>query len=287
MEWLIEMMAETGFRMNRRRRIKQESVRNPNQYWWSERKKRRRRNWIRRSRISGRWKWWMNLHSDCHVRQMIKQWVGRIINHCNAVRKCGGANQNPWHLFPYSTKQIVFFLRFLSSWLLLFHSHLVWCCPYQVANCAPSRPREDAGRVPGNPASSYLPSVISSGSSSSRSRTTNTKSQQNRKGAAPPSFQGHISDTGIVVKDPPNEIGFRRVYRWSTGCSIQSGANLLRFLPGGGVDARGDSSDPDSEFAFFYFHRLSLFHLVILFVCLLAYFLSNWLKTVENNATEK
>jgi hypothetical protein len=57
------------------------------------------------------------------------------------------------------------------------------------------------------------------------------------------------------LKDhPPNEIaGFRRVYRWSTGCSsVRPGGGLLRFLPNG-VDARGGSTDPDSEFAFVFF----------------------------------
>ncbi len=109
-----------------------------------------------------------------------------------------------------------------------------------MANCAPSRPREDAGRVPGNPASSYLPSVVSSSSSNI------IKSGHKRK--EPASLSHSLKD------HPPNEIaGFRRVYRWSTGCSsVRPGGGLLRFLPNG-VDARGGSTDPDSEFAFVFF----------------------------------
>ncbi|XP_046441505.1 uncharacterized protein LOC124192334 isoform X2 [Daphnia pulex] len=103
-----------------------------------------------------------------------------------------------------------------------------------VANCAPSRPREDAGRVPGNPASSYLPSVVSSSSSNI------IKSGHKRKEPA---------SLSLSLKDhPPNEIaGFRRVYRWSTGCSsVRPGGGLLRFLLKG-VDARGGSTDPDTD----------------------------------------
>ena len=137
---------------------------------------------------------------------------------------------------------------------------------YQVANCAPSRPREDAGRVPGNPASSYLPSVVSSSRSKSHSR----------KPAG--------IDATFFFQDPPNEIGFRRVYRWSTACSVRPGGDLLRFLPSGGVDARGGPNDPDSEFASFFFLKKCHLNLpptlVVLFVYLLSYFL--WLTTTRN-----
>lgn len=134
-----------------------------------------------------------------------------------------------------------------------------------MANCAPSRPREDAGRVPGNPASSsYLPSVVSSSSSNI------IKNNGHKRKAGPSSSAigpGDRIDPALIFKDhPPNEIaGFRRVYRWSTGCSsVRPGGGLLRFLLNG-VDARGDSTDPDSEFAFFFL--LLLFpHIFLSFV---------------------
>jgi hypothetical protein len=73
------------------------------------------------------------------------------------------------------------------------------------------------------------------------------------------------------LKDhPPNEIaGFRRVYRWSTGCSsVRPGGGLLRFLPNG-VDARGGSTDPDSEFAFVFFFFFVFFFVLLLLLLLL------------------
>jgi len=121
----------------------------------------------------------------------------------------------------------------------------------QVANCAPSRPREDAGRVPGNPASSYVPSVFSSSVSSVGSNII--KNGHKRKTASSSTAIERL-DTSLNVKDqPPNEIAaFRRVYRWSTGCSsVRPGGGLMRFLLNG-VDARGNSNDPDSEFSFFF-----------------------------------
>ncbi|XP_057364686.1 uncharacterized protein LOC130685408 isoform X2 [Daphnia carinata] len=120
-----------------------------------------------------------------------------------------------------------------------------------VANCAPSRPREDAGRVPGNPAASYLPSVVSSSSGSS-----SLKSGHRRKAGPISSAKGNATASertdpaAFIVKDhPPNEIaGLQRVYRWSTACSsLRSGGDLLRLLPNGTVDARGGPTDPDTD----------------------------------------
>lgn len=119
-----------------------------------------------------------------------------------------------------------------------------------VANCAPSRPREDAGRVPGNPAS-YLPSVVSSNSGSG-----SIKSGHRRKAGPISSAKGNATASdrtdpaAFIVKDhPPNEItGLQRVYRWSTACSsLRSGGDLLRLLPNGTVDARGGPTDPDTD----------------------------------------
>jgi hypothetical protein len=73
-------------------------------------------------------------------------------------------------------------------------------------------------------------------------------------------------DTSLNVKDqPPNEIAaFRRVYRWSTGCSsVRPGGGLMRFLLNG-VDARGNSNDPDSEFSFFFLFLSDLFISVLI-----------------------
>ena len=116
----------------------------------------------------------------------------------------------------------------------------------QVANCAPSGPRED-GAVQGlgaDPSAARLPrhrhkAVASSTSLSSPSSSSSSSSLQ-----SPPS-------------------GFQRTYRWSTACSVKQqtaatgGGDLLRFLPGSLVDARGVATDPDSKsfFNFFFFFK--------------------------------
>ncbi|KAI9562033.1 hypothetical protein GHT06_012998 [Daphnia sinensis] len=116
-----------------------------------------------------------------------------------------------------------------------------------VANCAPSRPREDAGRVPGNPAS-YVPSVVSSNSGSKSGHRRKAGPSSSAKGNATASER--TDPATFTVKDhPPNDIaGLQRVYRWSTACSsLRSGGDLLRLLPNGTVDARGGPTDPDTD----------------------------------------
>ena len=69
---------------------------------------------------------------------------------------------------------------------------------------------------------------------------------------------------GSAAATGADQGAYRRTYRWSTGCSVALTAtknshhhhqvpvivgDLMRFLPSGGVDARGRPNDPDSEYS--------------------------------------
>ena len=115
----------------------------------------------------------------------------------------------------------------------------------QVANCAPSGPRED-GAVQGlgaDPSAARLPR------------------HRHKAVASSTSLSSPSSSSSSSLQSPPS--GFQRTYRWSTACSVKQqtaatgGGDLLRFLPGSLVDARGVATDPDSKsfFNFFFFFK--------------------------------
>lgn len=139
-------------------------------------------------------------------------------------------------------------------------SMCILCVSSQVANCAPSGPRED-GAVQGlgaDPSAARLP-----------------RHRHKAVASSSPSASSSSSSSSLLLS--PSASGFQRTYRWSTACSVKQqtavtgGGDLLRFLPGSLVDARGVATDPDSKF-FVVFSIQKQTHIFIFNVCLLTVF---------------